>query len=202
MAKPSIKIWKASIYDGRGSTAASLLKEDKITKMLPGEPGSMKARGSVRGELDEARELQRALGDFRRPDRDLLAILPLQHQAGDQALAVLDRMGELVVLAVELDAADGADPVGLLQRRHQLVRIGRSGALDGVGDVVDFVIRGVAGIGRKVAELRLEPLRERQALFGDRDVRARHALIEHAFRGAVGVSAEGRVGSLRGDPEH
>src|SRR5580698_5120867 len=191
MAKPSIKIWKASIYDGRGSTAASLLKEAKITKMLPGEPGSMKARGSVRRELDEARKLQRALGDFRRPDGDLLAILPLQHQARDQTLAVLDRMGELVVLAVKLDAADGADPVGRLQRRHQLVGIGRAAALDGVGDVIDLVIGGIAGIGREVAVLRLEALRERQALFGDRDIRARDALIEHAFGRAVGVGAEG-----------
>src|SRR5580704_14447108 len=133
MAKPSIKIWKASIYDGRGSTAASLLKEDKITKMLPGEPGSMKARGSVRRELDEARELQRALGDFRRPDGDLLAILPLQHQAGDQALAVLDRMGEGIVLAVKLRAADGSDPVGFFQRLDKLVGIGGSRTLHGFG---------------------------------------------------------------------
>ena len=68
-------------------------------------------------------------------------------------------MGELVVLAVELDAADGADPVGLFQRLDQLVGIGRAGALDRVGDVVDLVIGGVAGIGREVAEFRLEALR-------------------------------------------
>jgi hypothetical protein len=40
MAKPSIRIWKASIYIGRGSTAASLWKA-AIVKMLPGDPGSM-----------------------------------------------------------------------------------------------------------------------------------------------------------------
>ena len=33
-------------------------------------------RHLVRRDLDEARELQLALGDFLRPDRDLLAILP------------------------------------------------------------------------------------------------------------------------------
>src|SRR5215475_5588870 len=82
---------------------------------------------SVRGELDEARELDVGLGDVLGPDRDLLAVLPLQHQAGDQALAVFDRMGERIVLAVELDAADGAFPIGLLQRVDQLVRIGRAG---------------------------------------------------------------------------
>ena len=57
-------------------------------------------------------------------------------------------MGELIVLAVELDAADGAFPVGLFQRIDQLVGIGRPGALDRVGDVIDLVIGGVAGIGR------------------------------------------------------
>src|ERR1700761_76833 len=78
MAKPSIRIWNASIYDGRGSTAASLGENCQKTvnmKMLPGKPGSMIVLHLVRGELDEARELQLALGDFLRPDADLLAIL-------------------------------------------------------------------------------------------------------------------------------
>src|SRR5665213_1601945 len=100
MAKPSIRIWKASIYIGRGSTAASLW-ETAIAKMLPGEPGSIVIGGLVRCDLDEAWELQLALGDFLRPDRDLVTILPLQHQAGDQAHAVFDRRGELVISAVE-----------------------------------------------------------------------------------------------------
>src|SRR6202451_4362645 len=90
MAKPSIKIWRASIYNGRGSTAASLW-ETAYAKMLPGKPGSMIIQGSVRRDLDEAWELELALGDFLRPHADLLAILPLQHQAGDQALAIFDR---------------------------------------------------------------------------------------------------------------
>src|SRR5580693_5092573 len=71
MAKPSIRIWKASIYISRGSTAASLL-ENRIpktgyVKMLPGGPGSMIIRTSVRCNLDEAWELQLALGDFLGP---------------------------------------------------------------------------------------------------------------------------------------
>jgi hypothetical protein len=64
----------------------------------------------------------------------------LQHQAGDQPLAVFQAVGELVILAVELDAADGAFPIGLFQRLDQLVRVGRTGPLDGVGDEVDLVI--------------------------------------------------------------
>ena len=40
------------------------------------------------------------------------------------------RMGVLVVPAVKLDASDRADVVRLLQRRHQLVRVRRTGALD------------------------------------------------------------------------
>src|ERR1700688_2333535 len=116
MAKPSIRIWKASIYNGRGSTAASLwetaswgngILETEYVKMLPGGPGSMIIQGSVRRDLDEAWELQLAFGDFLRPGGGLVAVPPLQHQAGDQALAVFDRMGELIVLAVALDAADG-----------------------------------------------------------------------------------------------
>src|ERR1700721_3764316 len=101
--------------------------------MLPGKPGSMIIRNSVRRDLDEARELQRAPGDFFRPDTDLLAILPLQHQPRAQALAVFDRMGERIVLAVELDAADGAFPIGLFQRVDHLVGGGATGALYGVG---------------------------------------------------------------------
>jgi len=38
-------------------------------------------------------------------------------------------MGELVLPAVELDAADGAFPIGLFQRIDQLVGIGRAARL-------------------------------------------------------------------------
>src|ERR1700723_4022993 len=92
----------------RGSPAASSWKENVTPrKMLPGFREHL--LGLVRGDLDEAWELQLGLGDFRRPDGNLRAILPLQHQARDQTLAVLDRVGERVVLAVELNAADGAE---------------------------------------------------------------------------------------------
>src|SRR6476620_5180520 len=103
MAKPSIRIWKARIDDwprvslegrccGRPQTEA------------PGR-WSRELLLLVR-ELDEARELDVDLGDVLGPDRALLAVLPLQHQPGDQALAVFDRVCERIVLAVELDAAD------------------------------------------------------------------------------------------------
>src|ERR1700760_1822704 len=89
--------------------------------MLPGKiPGARSFENSVRRNLDEAWELQFSIGNCRRPDADLLAVLPLQRQAGDQALAVFETMGDLVVLAIDLDAADGAFPVGLFQRFHQL----------------------------------------------------------------------------------
>src|SRR4051812_24078365 len=58
---------------------------------------------SVRRDLDEAWELDLGLGDFRRPHAGLRPVLPLQHQSGDQPLAVFQAMGELVLLAVELD---------------------------------------------------------------------------------------------------
>src|ERR1700692_2331485 len=201
MAKPSIRICKASIDDGRGSSAASLW-ETANAKMLPGPPGSMTMEGSVRRDLDEAWELQLAFGDFLRPDADLLAILPLQHQACDQALAVFDRMGERIVLAVERGAADSAFPVGFFQRLDHLVRIGRPRALHGVGNIIDFVIRGIAGIRRIVAELRLETFGEGNRLRRDRDIGTGDTLIEHAVRGVIGVLAEGAVGGLGADAEH
>src|ERR1035437_7945288 len=83
--------------------------------MLPAEPGSIIIGISVRYDVNEAWKLQLAFGDFLRPDANLLPILPLQHQAGDQALAVFDRMGELIVFAIELDAADGPFPVVFFQ---------------------------------------------------------------------------------------
>src|SRR6516225_5945297 len=94
---------------GRGGSAS---KSDQA----PGRARSLVTPLSVRSDLDEARELDLGLGHFLRPDGDLLAVLPLQHQAGNQALAVFDRMGEWIFLAVKLDAADGAFPIGLLQR--------------------------------------------------------------------------------------
>src|SRR5215470_19521683 len=101
---------------GRGSSAS---KSDQAS----GCARSLIALLSFRSDLDEARELDLGLGHFLRPDGDLLAVLPLQHQAGNQALAVFDRVGERIFLAVKLDAADGAFPVGLLERIDELVRL-------------------------------------------------------------------------------
>src|ERR1700679_1233809 len=107
------------------AAAAPLPHSGKLQmRTAPGCAREHDLEGSVRRDLDEARELQLAFGYFLRPDTDLPAVLPLQHQAGDQALAVFDRMGERIVLAVELGAADGAFPVGPFQRVDHLVRIG------------------------------------------------------------------------------
>src|SRR5947209_4121592 len=115
--------------------------------MLPGGPGSMILAVSVRGYLDEAWKLHLALGYFFRPNADLLAILPLQHQPSDKAFAVFDRMGERIVLAVELNAADCTDPVSFLECIHELVGVAGASAFHRVGDIVDFVVGGVSGIG-------------------------------------------------------
>src|ERR1700761_1272770 len=101
MAKPSIRICKVSMDDGRGSTAASHW-ETQVRKCSRAPPGAWSLESSVRRNLDEARELQCSVRDCRRPHAHLLAILPLQHQAGDQTLAVFEAMGEFVVLAIEL----------------------------------------------------------------------------------------------------
>src|SRR6478736_7514580 len=147
MAKPSIRIWNARIYCWPRQSNCRFEERCCVSRMwkLPGGgPGSLSCRSVA--ELDEARELDVDLGDVLGPDRALLAVLPLQHQSGDQALAIFDRVGERIVLAVELDAADRAFPVGLLERGDELVGVGRAGALHRVGDVVDLVIGGVAGI--------------------------------------------------------
>src|ERR1700743_3355768 len=65
-------------------------------------------------QLHEVRELQLAFRDLLRPDRDVLAVLPLEHQAGDVTGTRLDAVRELVVLAVELDVADRALELRLL----------------------------------------------------------------------------------------
>src|SRR5882672_10695738 len=122
MAKPSIRICNASIYKA-AATWAVTGEQNSCSRV---NPGACRSRLSVRGNLDEVGELQLAFGDFLGPNAGLFAILPLQHQAGDQALAVFQTVGELVVLAVKLDAADGAFPVGLFQRVHNLVSVGRA----------------------------------------------------------------------------
>ena len=158
MAKPSIRIWKASIRDGRGSTAAPLQENCNRENA----PGLAREHDLWEGQFDVTLT---KLGNFNwalaTSFGQTATCLPSCHCSISPVIRPLpyfDRMGELVFLAVELDAADGADPVGLLQRIDQLVGIGRAGALDRVGDIIDLVIRGVAGIGREIAELGLEAL--------------------------------------------
>src|SRR5579883_3642724 len=99
-------------------------------------PGPALMRGFSRSirrgmHLDEAREGDLSGGVFRRPNGDLLAVLPLDVDASDQSRPVFEAVRELVILGVELDAPHGADQVSLLQGGDQLVRIRRAaGALD------------------------------------------------------------------------
>src|SRR5271163_113532 len=97
-------------------------------------------------DLDEGRELKLAVGERRRPHVDLLAVLPLQHQPGDEALAGLEPVHMGIALRQELDPADRADIIGLLHRIDELVAVEAASALDRLGDDVDVVIGGVAAI--------------------------------------------------------
>ena len=106
------------------------------------------------------------------------------------------------VLALEFDATDGADIIGFLQRIDQLVRIGRAGALERVGEVIDLVIGGVAAIGRIIAVALVERRDERQRLRRHRDARPGKGLIQHAFDAAIGIVPEAGIGGLRGHAEH
>src|SRR5690349_9588018 len=82
----------------------------------------------VRGRLHlhEGGELDLRVRHRLRPDRHLLAVLPLEVDAGDITFTVLQRMRELIVLAVELPASDRADIVGLFKCIDHLVGIGRA----------------------------------------------------------------------------
>ena len=142
------------------------------------------------------------LATFGRPQVDLLAVLPLQHQAGDRAGADLERVRVGGVPAFELDPADRADVVGLFQRLDQLVGIGRAGSLDRVGDVIDLVVSGVAAIGREIAVAFLEGGDEWQRLRRHGDIGSGEGLVQHAFDRAVGVVPEAGIARLRGNAEH
>ena len=86
-----------------------------------------------------------ALALVGRPDAHLLAVLPLNGDGRDQTRSVFHRVGELVVAAVELDAADGSDVIGRFQRGDELVRIGRAaGALDRLGNDMHHVVGRIA----------------------------------------------------------
>ena len=105
-----------------------------------------RVRRAASGGLTNAGNFILPVGELLRPDVDLLAVLPLQHQAGDVAVAGLQAVHVRIALGQERDAADGADVVGLLHRVDELVAVGRAPrALDRVGDHVDLVVGGVAG---------------------------------------------------------
>src|SRR3954466_7125400 len=87
-------------------------------------------RGVLLRQLHEARKLQLAVRDLLGPDHDLLGVLPLEDQTRNGRRTGLDAVGKLVVLAVELDAADRALVVGLFEFSDHLVGIGRARALD------------------------------------------------------------------------
>src|SRR5689334_16631562 len=85
-----------------------------LSSMLPAsrrragsKRASIAAHSSVGGSnLDEARELQLAIGEFGRPQVDLVSILPLQHGPGDSLGSDLQRVRIGRILAFELHAAD------------------------------------------------------------------------------------------------
>src|SRR5919108_4720028 len=96
--------------------------------------------------------------DVRRPERHLLAVLPLHRDARGLA----DRPDEIVAL-VERHGARGADVLGLLHRRDQLVGVERAGLLDVRFEEHDRVVRrGV--VGGRLAVALLEGTDERHGL--------------------------------------
>src|SRR5712692_6184936 len=88
--------------------------------------------------------------DLWRPERDLLAVLPLDRDARGLA----DAPDGIVGLG-ELEVRGGADGARLLEDGHQLVRIRGAGLLDGFLEEVDRVVsRGC--VGRGLVEAGLE----------------------------------------------
>src|SRR5580658_5182785 len=137
-------------------------------------------RGGLLSQLHERRENQLVRALAGRPDTDLLAVLPLHEYAGGEAGAVFQRMGELVLLAVELDMAERALHAGLLDLVDHLVRIGRFGALDRGGEDLHRVIGGEAVERGEMAEALLELLGHRDGLRGDRQPWHGPGLRHHA----------------------
>src|SRR3954463_12261108 len=105
-------------------------------------------------------------------------------------------MGERIVLAVELNAADCTDPVSFLECIHELVGIAGASAFDRVGDIIDFVIGGVSGIGGIVAEFGLKSLSKGNRLRRHRYIRAGDTLVKNAVSCVIGILAKGRIGRL------
>ena len=134
-------------------------------------------RHAPRGNISIRRFDKRREGDLvvafvGRPHADLLAVLPLNGNHCDQPGSVFHRVGELVVAAVELDAAHGSEVVGRFERGHELIQISRTAsALDRFSYDMDHVIGRVADIGRRDAVLLDVGLSERNGGGRQSDIR-------------------------------
>src|SRR4051812_47119531 len=102
---------------------------------------SWNIRGSaLAGQAELPHSLHR-----RRPERDLLSVLPLDGDAG-----VLADAPHRIVGLVEFEDRARAHVVGLLEDRHQLVGVHRARLLDGGLEQVDGVV-GARVVGRRLA---------------------------------------------------
>src|SRR5665213_195986 len=108
MAKPSIRICQKSMQQGPPAGQSRWRNE------AGRRPASCVQEARSGRQLDEGRKLHLAVGESRRPQVELLAVLPLQHEAGDVAGAGAQAVHVRVTLGQELDPADRADVVGLL----------------------------------------------------------------------------------------
>src|SRR6185437_8280653 len=117
MAKPSMRICQKTMRRSRRPVSRGEEKRKRAGRR-PALAGSGR-------QLDEGRELHRSVGKVLRPHVDLLAILPLQHEAGDVAGSRAQAVHVRIALGQEFDAADRADVVGLFHRRDDLVAVGR-----------------------------------------------------------------------------
>src|SRR6185312_17206664 len=136
MAKPSMSICVPIIASAQPPAGSSWPRPQAGAAVpawrgtaAPPRPDSLTRCGLLR-QVHEGGKGHLAVGLVGRPDRHLLAVLPLDIDAGDEPRPVFQRVRELIVLAVELDAPDRPDVIGLLQRRDHLVGVGRVGALD------------------------------------------------------------------------
>ena len=153
----------------------ALATAGRMTREERGRPARRRpqSRAQCAGSFTNAGNFGLARGELLRPHVLLLAVLPLQHQAGDVARAGAQAVHVRIALGQERDPADRADVVGLLHRVDQLVAVERAGAVHGLGDHVDLVVGGVARIGRHVAVLLRVGVDEGQRLGRDGHARAR-----------------------------
>src|ERR1019366_4111572 len=100
------------VDEGRAVSASLTRLPPKTSPRLRPQAGrGTKVRSIIpsligRSDLDELREFQLAIGHIGRPKIDLLAVLPLQHEASDRACADLESVRIRRVLPLELNAAN------------------------------------------------------------------------------------------------